>query len=129
MVHAERIGRGSYPDDPDKAAQLKEVADKLDAYFAKSDDSAFDAVADPNITLHGDLLILDKDLSGAETVKKILGTYTKSYDYKHVDVAHGADIEGSSIFHFWLHEVSIITCEQQEMTTYASPENMLCDCA
>lgn len=102
-----QAGRGSYPDDPDKAAQLKGVAEKMDAFFASSDGSAFDAVADSNITLHGDLLILDRDISGADTVKKTLQTYTDSYDYKHVDVAHGADIDGSSIFHFWLHQVCV----------------------
>lgn len=100
-----QAGRGSYPDDPDKAAQLKGVAEKMDAFFANSDRSAFDAVADSNVTLHGDLLILDRDISGSDTVKKTLQTYTDSYDYKHVDVAHGADIDGSSIFHFWLHQV------------------------
>ena len=98
-------GRGSYPDDPEKAAQLRAVAEKMDSFFANSDAGAFDAVADSNIMLHGDLLILDKDISGADTVKKTLQTYTGSYDYKHVDVAHGADNEGSSIFHFWLHQV------------------------
>ena len=98
-------GRGSYPDDPEKAAQLGTVAEKMDSFFANSDASAFDAVADSNVVLHGDLLILDKDISGADTVKKTLQTYTDSYDYKHVDIAHGADIDGSSIFHFWLHQV------------------------
>merc|ERR1712071_594107 len=29
-----QAGRGSYPDDPDKAAQLKGVAEKMDAFFA-----------------------------------------------------------------------------------------------
>lgn len=77
----------------------------MDAFFASSDGSAFDAVADANIVLHGDLLILDKDISGSDTVKKTLQTYTDAYSYQHEDVAHGVDIEGSSIFHFWLHQV------------------------
>ena len=50
-----QAGRGSYPDDPDKAAQLKGVAEKMDVFFASSDGSAFDAVADANIVLHGDI--------------------------------------------------------------------------
>lgn len=81
------------------------VADKMDAFFASSDEAAFDAVASPDITLHADLLILDTDLSGADKVKQTLGMYTKNYDYKHQNIAHGVDIDGSSIFHFWLHQV------------------------
>lgn len=79
----------------------------MDAFFAHSDEAAFDAVASPDITLHGDLLILDNDLSGADKVKQTLGTYTKAYDYKHENIAHGADIDGSSVFHFWLHQVGL----------------------
>lgn len=81
------------------------VAEKMDAFFASSDEAAFDAVASPDITLHADLLILDTDLSGADKVKQTLGMYTKNYDYKHQNIAHGADIDGSSVFHFWLHQV------------------------
>ncbi len=99
------VGRGGYPMDEEKSKQLKLVADKMDAFFAHSDEAAFDAVASPDITLHGDLLILDNDLSGADKVKQTLGTYTKAYDYKHENIAHGADIDGSSVFHFWLHQV------------------------
>jgi len=71
------VGRGGYPIDEEKSKQLKLVADKMDAFFAHSDEAAFDAVASPDITLHGDLLILDNDLSGADKVKQTLGTYTK----------------------------------------------------
>ena len=39
--------------------------------------------------LHADLLILDTDLSGADRVKQTLGMYTKNYDYKHQNIAHG----------------------------------------
>lgn len=103
-------GRGGYPQDEEKASQLRMVAEKMDAFFASSDDAAFDAVASPDITLHADLLILDKDLSGADKVKETVGIYTKNYDYKHQNIAHGADIEGSSVFHFWLHQVSPSPC-------------------
>ena len=81
------------------------VADKMDTFFAHSDEAAFDAVASPDITLHGDLLILDNDLSGSDKVKETLKTYLDAYDYKHENIAHGADIDGSSVFHFWLHQV------------------------
>ena len=111
IVRAEQkgkgVGRGSYPIDEEKSKQLKLVADKMDAFFAHSDEAAFDAVASPDITLHGDLLILDNDLSGADKVKQTLGTYTNAYDYKHENIAHGADIDGSSVFHFWLHQVGL----------------------
>lgn len=100
-------GRGSYPQDEEKASQLKMVAEKMDAFFASRDEAAFDAVASLDITLHADLLILDKDLSGADKVKQTVGMYTKNFDYKHQNIAHGADIEGSSVFHFWLHQVLI----------------------
>lgn len=76
----------------------------MDAFFAHSDEAAFDAVASSDIVLHGDLLILDQDLSGADKVKQTLQTYTTAYDYKHQNIAHGADIDGSSVFHFWLHQ-------------------------
>ena len=98
-------GRGGYPQDEEKAAQLKMVADKMDAFFASRDEAAFDAISSPDIILHADLLILDKDLSGADKVKQTVGMYTKNYDYKHQNIAHGADIDGSSVFHFWLHQV------------------------
>ena len=111
IVRAEQkgkgVGRGGYPVDEEKSKQLKLVADKMDAFFAHSDEAAFDAVASPDITLHGDLLILDNDLSGADKVKQTLGTYTNAYDYKHENIAHGADIDGSSVFHFWLHQVGL----------------------
>lgn len=102
------VGRGGYPVDEAKASQLRTVADKMDAFFAHSDEAAFDAVASSDIVLHGDLLILDKDLSGADKVKQTLQTYTTAYDYKHQNIAHGADIDGSSVFHFWLHQVQNI---------------------
>ena len=102
------VGRGGYPQDEQKASQLKMVADKMDAFFASSDEAAFDAVASPNITLHADLLILENDLSGADKVKQTVGMYTKNFDYKHQNIAHGADIDGSSVFHFWLHQVICI---------------------
>lgn len=102
-------GRGGYPQDEEKASQLKMVADKMDAFFASSDEAAFYAVASPDITLHADLLILDKNVSGADKVKQTLGGYTKNYDYKHENIAHGADIDGSSVFHFWLHQVPILS--------------------
>ena len=78
----------------------------MDAFFASSDSAAFDAVASPNITVHADLLILDNDISGADKVKSTLQTYTSAFEYKHENIAHGADIDGSSVFHFWLHQVS-----------------------
>ena len=87
----------------------------MDAFFAHSDETAFDAVASPNITLHGDLLILDHDLSGADKVKSTLGTYTKAFEYKHENIAHGADIEGGSVFHFWLHKVCGMTAMSDEV--------------
>lgn len=99
------VGRGGYPIDEDKSKQLKMVADKMDTFFAHSDEAAFDAVASSDITLHGDLLILDNDLSGSDKVKNTLKTYLDAYDYKHENIAHGADIDGSSVFHFWLHQV------------------------
>ncbi len=102
------VGRGGYPQDAEKAKQLQTVADKMDAFFAHSDEAAFDAVASPNIVLHGDLLILDNDMSGADKVKQTLGTYLKAYDYRHENIAHGADIDGSSVFHFWLHQVCVM---------------------
>lgn len=109
IVRAEQkykgVGRGGYPQDEQKASQLKMVADKMDAFFASSDEAAFDAVASSDITLHADLLILDNDLSGADKVKQTLCTYTKNFDYKHQNIAQGADIDGSSVFHFWLHQV------------------------
>ncbi|DBA71440.1 TPA: hypothetical protein ACH3X2_011238 [Trebouxia sp. C0005] len=108
IVRAEQkgkgVGRGGYPIDEEKSKQLKLVADKMDAFFAHNDEAAFDAVASTDITLHGDLLILDNDLSGADRVKQTLGLYTKAYDYKHENIAHGADIDGGSVFHFWLHQ-------------------------
>ena len=99
------VGRGGYPQDEQKASQLKMVADKMDAFFASSDEAAFDAVASPDITLNADLLILDHNLSGADKVKQTVCMYTKNFDYKHQNIAHGADIDGSSVFHFWLHQV------------------------
>ena len=120
IVRAEQnyksAGRGGYPQDEQKASQLKMVADKMDAFFASNDEAAFDAVASTNITLHADLLILDNDLSGADKVKQTLGMYVKNFDYKHQNIAHGADIDGSSVFHFWLHQVCCI------------PASILCHC-
>lgn len=104
------VGRGGYPVDEDKAKQLRHVAEKMDAFFASTDGAAFDAVASPNITVHADLLILDNDLSGAEKVKSTLQTYTSAFEYKHENIAHGADIDGSSVFHFWLHQVTAWCC-------------------
>lgn len=104
------VGRGGYPQDEEKASQLRTVADKMDAFFASSDEAAFNAVASPDITLHADLLILDNDLSGSDKVKQTLGTYTKNFEYKHENIAHGADIDGSSVFHFWLHQVKLHLC-------------------
>ena len=40
----------------------------MDAFFGQKDYSSFDAVVDPNVTLHKDLLILDQDVQGAEEV-------------------------------------------------------------
>ena len=82
----------------------------MDAFFASSDSAAFDAVASPNITVHADLLILDNDISGADKVKSTLQTYTSAFEYKHENIAHGADIDGSSVFHFWLHQVNDLPC-------------------
>ena len=45
-----------------------QVAKSMDTFFGQKDYSSFDAVVDPNVTLHKDLLILDQDVHGAEEV-------------------------------------------------------------
>ena len=38
-------------------------------------------------------------------VKKTLRMYIDNYDYHHTTIAKGDDVTGSSMFHFWLHQV------------------------
>jgi hypothetical protein len=98
------IGEGAYPQDEERRQQLHQVAQQMDAFFANKDEAAFDAVVSPNVTLRKDLLILDQDKSGADTVKETLKMYIDNYDYQHDTVAIGEDVEDGSAFHFWLHK-------------------------
>ena len=42
-------------------------------------------------------------------VKKTLRMYIDNYDYQHTTIAKGDDVTGSSMFHFWLHQVPTCT--------------------
>ena len=49
-------------------------------------------------------------------VKKTLRMYIDNYDYHHTTIAKGDDVTGSSMFHFWLHQVPTCTLHRASLS-------------